>query len=183
MNNLEINNPRIEALATNDLQVLSESLQIKNIQAEQNIERKNRQYGFLLDGEKLFFANTIKREIFENVTVKEIPLMPKYILGLYNVRGNLVPIYDLAVKFGFQSNRKKVDEYKILVVEDGADIVGFAVDKMLIAVDYYDDDLLEKEISVHKNISFFINKSFLIHNEAWHLIDHSSLYDSLLKFD
>jgi chemotaxis signal transduction protein len=173
----------IDALASDDLQLLNKNLQVDNVELEKTIERKNRQYGFLLNDEKIFFENSVKRELFENVNIKEIPLMPRHILGLCNVRGNLVPVYDLEAKYDLQSKPKYIDTYKVLVVADGTDMVGFAVDKMLVAVDYYDDDLIETEITAHKKISFFIEKSFLIHGQAWHQINHRNLFDSLLNLD
>lgn len=169
----------MNAVTTSDLESLNESLQIDALESEQVIERKQRQYGFMLAGEKLFFENTVRRELFEKIVIKKIPLMPNYILGLCNVRGNLVPVYDLAKKYGLKSNSKDVGKYKVLVISDGIDMVGFVVDEMLIAVDFYDDDLLETEVTANEAILVFIKKSFLIHDEPWHQIDHNGLFDSL----
>ncbi|WP_148714393.1 chemotaxis protein CheW [Chitinolyticbacter meiyuanensis] len=60
-----------------------------------------RQYlTFTLAGE--LFAMPIERirEIIEFAGLTEIPLMPTFLRGVINVRGAVVPVIDLAVRFG-----------------------------------------------------------------------------------
>lgn len=40
------------------------------------------------------------REIIEYRTVTAVPLMPDFVRGVYNLRGEVVPVIDLAVRFG-----------------------------------------------------------------------------------
>ena len=45
--------------------------------------------------------NTIK-EIIEHGNITKVPMAPPYIRGVINLRGNVVPIIDLAVRLGFE---------------------------------------------------------------------------------
>ncbi len=56
------------------------------------------------------------REIIEYSGITEVPLMPKFLRGVINLRGDVVPVIDLAVRLG----RKSIEVQKrtcIIVVE------------------------------------------------------------------
>ncbi len=45
------------------------------------------------------------KEIIEYGSVTEIPMVPPFIRGVINLRGNVVPVLDLAARFGFELTR------------------------------------------------------------------------------
>ena len=57
---------------------------------------------FTLGGEMFAVAILNVKEIIEFGTVTEIPMMPTFIRGVINLRGAVVPVIDLACRFGGQ---------------------------------------------------------------------------------
>jgi len=55
---------------------------------------------FSLDGETFAIAIGCVREILEYPGLTSIPLAPAFIRGVINLRGAVVPVIDLAVRFG-----------------------------------------------------------------------------------
>lgn len=55
---------------------------------------------FQLGGEPFAIAIHAIREIIEYGSVTEVPLMPEFIRGVLNLRGAVVPVIDLAARFG-----------------------------------------------------------------------------------
>jgi purine-binding chemotaxis protein CheW len=55
---------------------------------------------FRLAGERYAFEITHIKEIIEYTSVTPIPLMPPFLRGVINLRGSVVPVIDLAVRFG-----------------------------------------------------------------------------------
>lgn len=55
---------------------------------------------FSLAGETFGLGILSVREIIELPTVTPVPLTPPWVLGVINLRGSVVPVIDLAVKFG-----------------------------------------------------------------------------------
>lgn len=55
---------------------------------------------FHLAGEEYAIGILRVKEIIEYDTLTAVPMMPVYIRGVINLRGNVVPVVDLAVKFG-----------------------------------------------------------------------------------
>jgi purine-binding chemotaxis protein CheW len=55
---------------------------------------------FLLDGEPFAIGILVIKEIIEFGSLTAVPLMPDFIRGVLNLRGQVVPVIDLAARFG-----------------------------------------------------------------------------------
>lgn len=93
---------------------------------------------FLLEGEVFGLPILKIKEIIEHTDVTRVPMMPKFIRGVINLRGNVVPVVDLNHRFYNKVtniNRKTC----IIIVEtnlEGAKIdVGVLVDVVNEVVD------------------------------------------------
>ncbi|HNB07596.1 chemotaxis protein CheW [Accumulibacter sp.] len=60
---------------------------------------------FLLGGEMFAVAILNVKEIIEYGSLTEIPMMPPFIRGVINLRGAVVPVIDLAARFGGTPSR------------------------------------------------------------------------------
>ena len=64
---------------------------------------ETRQYLTFKLAEEIFAVDVAKvREILEWTTFTKVPQTPEYMCGVINLRGSVVPVVDLAVKFGRQ---------------------------------------------------------------------------------
>lgn len=63
-------------------------------------EQRNQYLAFSLGGET--FAMDIRsiKEVIQHTTLTEVPLMPSFIRGVINLRGAVVPVIDLSIRFG-----------------------------------------------------------------------------------
>lgn len=55
---------------------------------------------FMLGGETFAMGILGIKEIIEYSTLTEVPMMPPSVRGVINLRGSVVPVVDLAVRFG-----------------------------------------------------------------------------------
>ena len=71
------------------------------------------------------------REIIEYAEVTAVPMMPTFIHGVINLRGNVVPVLDLAARFGFELTRPD-KRTCIVIIElalgDSVQPIGLVVD-------------------------------------------------------
>lgn len=74
------------------------------------------------------------KEIISYSPVTRIPMSPKYILGVMNVRGNVVPVVDLGPRFGRLSS--DISRLTCIIIveigsdEDSANDIGIVVDSV-----------------------------------------------------
>src|SRR6202047_3911957 len=55
---------------------------------------------FMIGGEEFAVSLLKVKEIIEYDTITEVPKTPEWVRGVINLRGSVVPVIDLAVKFG-----------------------------------------------------------------------------------
>jgi purine-binding chemotaxis protein CheW len=67
-------------------------------------------------------------EIAEHGEVSEVPGSPPEVLGVRNLRGQVIAVIDLAAGLDLQSSS---DRERIVVVEDSGRLAGFAVDAVV----------------------------------------------------
>ncbi len=80
-------------------------MEIKRSDEEQSSEQGVQQYlTFMIGGEEYAVSLLKVREIVEYRPVTRIPRMPAWVRGVMNLRGNVVPVIDLAIKFGQAPN-------------------------------------------------------------------------------
>lgn len=85
-------------------------------------------------GEEIFAVDIARvREVLEFTTVTRVPRMPEYMCGVINLRGHVVPVVDLRLKFGMTSAAKTVDTCIIILevaVEGDSLVLGALVDSV-----------------------------------------------------
>ncbi|MBP7283023.1 MAG: purine-binding chemotaxis protein CheW [Leptospiraceae bacterium] len=106
------------------------------------MEKKNQeesQYLTFLSGTEVFGIGILHvKEIKEYASVTTIPMMPEYVKGVINLRGNVVPIIDLPVRFGREksiiSKRTCIIIVEIAFEDESMDI-GILVDAVNEVID------------------------------------------------
>lgn len=88
---------------------------------------------FGLDRELFAIDAGVVREILDLIPITEVPGARSFVNGLINVRGKVVPLADLRVKFGMERGEPTIDT-RIIVVEidlgGEAASVGIVADKV-----------------------------------------------------
>lgn len=70
---------------------------------------------FMLD-EEVFAVDISKvREVLEYTTVTTVPRTPEFMCGVINLRGSVVPVVDMRLKFGMEETEKTVNTCIIIV--------------------------------------------------------------------
>jgi purine-binding chemotaxis protein CheW len=88
---------------------------------------------FKLD-EEVFAINISKiREVLEFITITKVPRTPDFMCGVINLRGGVVPVIDLRIKFGIEVAERTVDTCIIIVevtLEGETTLIGALVDSV-----------------------------------------------------
>jgi purine-binding chemotaxis protein CheW len=88
---------------------------------------KSRWVTFTLDAESYGIDVMQIREVLRTPEISQVPGAPSYVLGIINLRGNVVAIIDTRSRFGLDP-REIDDSSRILILEAGDYVVGFLVD-------------------------------------------------------
>lgn len=83
--------------------------------AEANSIETNQYLTFKLKDEVFGLAIGKVREVLDFTTITKVPRTPEYMRGVINLRGSVVPVVDLHLKFGLAQTEKTVNTCIIIV--------------------------------------------------------------------
>lgn len=93
-----------------------------------------RQYLTFNLAEETFAVDVAKvREILDLVTITKVPQTPEFMRGVINLRGSVVPVVDMKLKFGIERTDKTVDTCIIVMevtIDEETMVVGALADSV-----------------------------------------------------
>lgn len=102
---------------------------------EQNVQTINNQYlAFKLADEIYAIEIGQVREVLEFISISKVPNMPEFMRGVINLRGAVVPVVDLRLKFQMTQTEKTIDTCIIIVdiiIDSENTMLGVLADSVL----------------------------------------------------
>ncbi|WP_457745980.1 chemotaxis protein CheW [Sulfurimonas sp.] len=89
--------------------------------------------GFIIGEEEYAVPILSIQEIIKPFTWTRVPQVPPYVLGVFNLRGAVIPLIDLRAKFGLQT-KKHNEDTRFIVMRNGDDVAGFVIDRLTMAI-------------------------------------------------
>lgn len=117
-------------------------------------------------------------EIIGMEPITEVPELPSYIKGVINLRGKIIPVMDVRLKFKKQS--KEYDDRTCIIVVDIENIsIGLIIDRVLEVVNIEENNIsLPPKINSNRdNSNKYIKGIGKIQNEVRLLIDCNKLLE------
>lgn len=84
---------------------------------------------FRLDHEKYGIKVMQVQEVLRMTEIAPVPGAPDYVLGIINLRGNVVTVIDLRRRFGLM-DKEADDSTRIVIIEADNQVVGILVDSV-----------------------------------------------------
>jgi purine-binding chemotaxis protein CheW len=118
----------------------------------------NRFLAFSLGSEEYGIPLEFVKEVIALPTITPVPDAAPYFLGIINLRGQVISILDLRLKFGISPERR--NECAIIICELGALQLGILVDSVNSVITATDGEFSEKPLiegKDQKNMDYIIN--------------------------
>jgi purine-binding chemotaxis protein CheW len=119
----------------------------------------NQFLAFNLENEVFAFDISKVREVLEFDTVTKVPQTPDMMKGVINLRGSVVPVIDMRVKFGMGETEKTVNTVIIIIevnLEGTSTMIGALVDSVQEVM-----DLDSEHIEPPPKIGIKLNTDFI----------------------
>ena len=151
--------------------------------AQATTEQVSRWVTFRLEDETYGIDVMQIREVLRSPEISPVPGAPSYMLGIINLRGNVVAIIDTRSRFGLPPKAEIDDASRILVLEAGDYVVGFLVDSVSEVAELRNDNIEPTPDTGSGDASRFISglynrkEGLLILLDASKLLSDSELAD------
>ena len=123
-----------------NIEVLAEDMDFDEIKAKTS--SGHRYLTFELEGEHYGVNIEYVIEIIGIQDITQLPGTPKYVKGLINLRGKIIPLIDAREKFG-KENVEYTDRTCIVVLDINDIMVGLVVDVISDVINIHDSDVEE----------------------------------------
>ena len=89
--------------------------------------------GFIIGNEEYAIPILSIQEIIKPIEYTRVPQVPDYVLGVFNLRGDVIPLIDLRKKFNLESVKHSEDT-RYIVLKGKENIAGFVIDRLTEAI-------------------------------------------------
>lgn len=124
------------------------------------MENGNHQYlSFTLDDEIFALEIDKVREVLDFTTATKVPQTPDFMSGVINLRGSVVPVIDLRIKFGMEQAGRETKTCIIiseLCIDNEPTIIGALADSVQEVLEIYPD-----QIEPPPKIGMSLNEDFI----------------------
>lgn len=116
-------------------------LPVNMLEVEEDTQ-KDRYLTFLLGSECYGIEIKYVTEIIGIQAITEVPELPEYIRGIINLRGKIIPVIDVRIRF--KKEKKEYDDRTCIVVVDIKDLsIGLIVDSVAEVLTIPEQDIVD----------------------------------------
>ncbi len=128
---------------------------------------------FRLGGEGYALEVMRVQEVLDVQSLTEVPGSPKCLLGVINLRGHVVPVYDLRIPFGLHADTNLNRAPSVLIVEteqgNGAQVTGLVVDRVSDVLEFSPEEVqASPQLGLGKTTPFV--RGLIRHQEGFLLV-------------
>ena len=140
---------------------LRDVLQKQQEQKKPNTETENiiQLVAFVVGSEEFAVPILSIQEIIKPLEYTRVPGVPNYVLGVFNMRGWVVPLINLRLKFGLPYE-KPTEDTRYIVIKNQEERAGFIIDRLTEAerIKESDIDPTPETISQDENLIYGVGK-------------------------
>lgn len=117
-------------------------------------------------------------EVSEVLTLPElysVPLTKSWMVGIANVRGRLLPIADLAQYLQVKQHRHRLDQRKVLVMDEANVFSGLLVDRVIGIQHFMESQYHGVNELANQAIGQYTHGMFVKENQKWYIFMPSKL--------
>lgn len=135
-------------------------------------------YGFIVGGIGFLISSGILCEVMKNFKVYPIPNTRQWMHGLVNLRGNLIPVYDLSMLLGLSEEPMKQEN--LLIIDSGPASVGILIDSLPLPCDISDWTQLSHVPKLPAGLSECVSASYSINDLLWLGFNHKEFFKNVM---
>lgn len=90
--------------------------------------------GFIVGDEEYAIPILNIQEIIKPIEYTRVPSVPDYVLGVFNLRGSVIPLIDLRKRFSLNATKQSANTRYIVMKDDDNSVAGFVIDRLTEAI-------------------------------------------------
>lgn len=134
-------------------------------------------YGFVIKNIGFLIAEKTLSEVVKNAHIFPIPNSQSWMRGLINLRGNLVPVYDLPLMTGLKDEMSQIDN--LLVLGKGAESIGLLIDRLPQTCDISQWQKLSHTPCLLEGLEEYVTEAYSNNDIVWVDFNENEYFESV----
>ena len=156
----------------------NEEMQVVGIkELKEEISREERIITFRLNDELIGVDINDVTKITTDVEITPVPKTKPYILGVMNLRGNIIPVVSLKKMFDLEGQEESLESATVIVVETELGNIGISVDKIEGAVKIIPEDIQPPPMNAVGIDPEYIKGVVMLNNDLLILLDIGKIFN------
>lgn len=143
-------------------------------------EEKRARYGFRVSTLGFLIKTGCASEVLVKPDIWDMPGSSPWLLGLVNLRSNLVPVFDLRQLFGLPP-REAAAPQLVLVFDQGEKAAGLLIDDF--PKPLFDMSFLPGLPQLPADLQAHVRGGYMKGDTVWLEFDHESFFENLVRLD
>lgn len=144
-------------------------------QEESEKAAASQRFGFMLGNVGILIPENTLSEVMRSFRVFPVPNTKEWMQGLANLRGNLIPVYDMALLLGLSD--KPMEHNNLLVLEKGPKSVGLLIDNLPKSRDISQWHPLMHTPRLPAGLTEFVTEVYAVQEIIWLCFDHRAFFE------
>jgi twitching motility protein PilI len=140
-------------------------------------EAVQNRYGFMLGNIGLLIAENTLSEVMKAFRVYPVPNTKSWLQGLTNLRGNLVPVYDLGLFLDIVDT--PIQHNNLLVLDKGEEAIGILVDSLPIPHDTSTWKRSKNNTELPTGLKNYIDDVYDNNGVLWGSFNHRQFFEAV----
>jgi len=146
-------------------------------QEESSQSAVDQRFGFMLGNIGMLIPENTLSEVMRSFRVYPVPNTQVWMQGLTNLRGNLIPVYDLALLLGLSDEPMEHDN--LLILEKGQKSVGLLIENLPKSRDISQWHPLMHTPRLPAGLTEFVTEVYAVQEVIWLCFDHRAFFEFL----
>ncbi len=137
-------------------------------------------YGFRISALSFLIKTRCASEVLHMPAIWNLPGSPPWLLGLVNLRSNLVPVFDLRQLFGLRPCDDAAAQ-RVLVFDQGDKAVGLLIDDF--PKPLFDMSSLPSLPQLPEELQAHVRGGYVKDDSVWLEFDHETFFEELARLE
>ncbi len=144
-----------------------------------NAANHNKQfYGIKFNTLHLLIDKNISSELLEDSSIYPVPLAADWLIGVANIRGDIVPVIDFEKMITGESANQNTNNSKIIIINKGMDAIGLMLDQLPKLISFSSDAKLSDYSSLPEVIQEYVEYAYTQDAITWACVDFPAFIQS-----
>lgn len=152
-------------------------ISLLDLDIQSQVKERVKRYGFEIENLGFLIKQETICEVVKDFRVFPIPNTCSWLRGWINLRGNLIPVYDLSLLLGLIEEPKQYEN--LLILDKQSEAIAILIDELPKSCDVSEWQKMSHVPQLQVDMTDFVHQIYRTDDRIWLDLEHKSFFESI----